>query len=149
MLIRQATAADARAVADVYLAARETALPRVAWAHDGPEVRAWIEGTLIPAVGVHVAEEDGAILGFIAMQNDWVNQLNIHPNHWRRGVGTELIRFAMGLHPEGLRLWCFQVNTAARAFYERHGFVVTQETDGHGNEEQEPDLLYAWRPVTA
>jgi GNAT superfamily N-acetyltransferase len=143
-LIRQAVAADAQAVADIYLAARETALPSVKWAHDGPQVRSWIAETLIPAVGVHVAEEDGGLLGFIALQNDWVAQLYIHPDHWRRGAGTALIDHAKSTRPAGLRLWCFQYNKPAQAFYESHGFVAIDFTDGHGNEEHEPDILYAW-----
>ena len=39
----------------------------------------------------------------------------------------------------------FQKNIAARRFYERNGFVVIEETDGAGNEEREPDVLYEWR----
>ncbi len=144
MLIRQALAADAQSVADIYLAARETALPSVKWAHDGPQVRSWITETLIPAVGVHVAVLGDALLGFIAIQNDWVAQLYIHPDHWRRGAGTALMDFAKSMHPGGLRLWCFQYNKPAQAFYESHGFVAVDFTDGHGNEEHEPDILYAW-----
>jgi len=147
MLIRKACAADARAVADIYLAARETALPSVKWAHDGPQVLSWIAEALIPAVGVHVAEENDTLMGFTALQNDWVAQLYIHPDHWRRGIGSALIDFAKSLHPEGLRLWCFQYNKPAMAFYEGHGFQAIEFTDGHGNEEHEPDILYAWKGV--
>ncbi len=143
-MIRKATADDARAVADIYLAARETALPQVNWAHDGPEVRGWIAESLIPAVGVHVAEQNGALLGFTALQNGWVAQLYVHPDHWRAGVGSALLNFAKSQRPDGLRLWCFQYNKPAMAFYERHGFVPIAFTDGHGNEEHEPDILYEW-----
>jgi hypothetical protein len=34
-------------------------------------------------------------------------------------------------------------------FYQRHGFVPVERTDGAGNEEREPDVRYQWRPVTA
>ncbi len=144
LLIRKASAADARAVADVYLAARETALPSAKWAHDGPQVRSWIAESLIPAVGVHVACVGDAVAGFIALQNEWVAQLYIHPDHWRRGLGSMLMNFAKSEHPGGLRLWCFQYNKPAMAFYEGHGFVAIETTDGHGNEEHEPDILYQW-----
>jgi hypothetical protein len=43
-------------------------------------------------------------------------------------------------------LWTFQVNGPARRFYERHGFIAVERTDGHGNEEREPDIGYIWRP---
>lgn len=43
-----------------------------------------------------------------------------------------------------LQLWAFQRNLRAIKFYERHGFRLVRETDGSGNEEREPDALYAW-----
>ena len=134
-------------MAEIYLAARQAALASVKWAHDGPEVRSWIAEALIPATGVHVADDGERLTGFIAIQNDWVAQLYVHPARWRAGIGTALLAFAKSARPTGLRLWCFQSNLAARAFYERQGFVATQFTDGHGNEEREPDILYAWQPA--
>jgi hypothetical protein len=41
----------------------------------------------------------------------------------------------------------FQRNEDARRFYERQGCVLVELTDGAGNEEREPDALYAWRPA--
>ena len=35
-------------------------------------------------------------------------------------------------------------NTGARRFYERHGFVEAGRTDGRGNEEGVPDVLYVF-----
>ena len=43
-----------------------------------------------------------------------------------------------------LQLWTFQCNLGARRFYERRGFVLTEETDGSRNEEREPDARYVW-----
>jgi hypothetical protein len=34
-------------------------------------------------------------------------------------------------------LWVFQENLPARAFYERHGLHVIEETDGSRNEERD------------
>ena len=45
--------------------------------------------------------------------------------------------------PERLDLWTFLSNLAARSFYERHGFVATDTTDGD-NEERAPDVHYRW-----
>jgi hypothetical protein len=42
-------------------------------------------------------------------------------------------------------LWTFQRNALARRFYEKEGFVAVRETDGSGNEEREPDVLYLWK----
>lgn len=34
----------------------------------------------------------------------------------------------------------------ARRFYKTAGFVLTDRSDGHGNEEQEPDCTHTWAP---
>jgi hypothetical protein len=41
------------------------------------------------------------------------------------------------------------VNARGRAFYEHHGFTIDHMTDGAGNEEQEPDILYVWPGAAA
>lgn len=41
-----------------------------------------------------------------------------------------------------LSLLTFQRNAQGRRFYEKHGFAAILETDGGGNEEREPDVLY-------
>jgi len=45
------------------------------------------------------------------------------------------------------RLWTFQKNARARKFYESRGWVLTELTDGLGNEEKEPEVRYVWKPV--
>ena len=55
----------------------------------------------------------------------------------RRTVRAD--REAAGV-PGGLQLWMLQVNEPARRFYERHGFVAEQFTDGAGNEVKDARL---------
>jgi len=38
------------------------------------------------------------------------------------------------------------VNEPARRFYERHGFVAEELTEGAANEERAPDVRYRWQP---
>ncbi|MGZ4725707.1 MAG: GNAT family N-acetyltransferase, partial [Ilumatobacteraceae bacterium] len=59
-----------------------------------------------------------------------------------RGLGDEFIALARQRQPDGLQLWAFQSNTRARRFYERHGFVAVEFTDGHRNDERWPDVRY-------
>jgi membrane-anchored protein YejM (alkaline phosphatase superfamily) len=56
------------------------------------------------------------------------------------------VELAKRRQPSGLQLWTFQVNGTARRFYERHGFLAVESTDGSGNEEGDPDVRYVWRP---
>ncbi len=98
---------------------------------------------VLPAQAVDLAVQGGLIRGFIAVKGDWLNHLYIHPGHWRAGLGSALLKRAMSAAP-ALQLWVFQQNTAARAFYIRHGFAEAEFTDGAGNEERRPDLRMVW-----
>ena len=48
------------------------------------------------------------------------------------------------LRPDGFQFWVFQQNERARRFYEAHGAVAVEFTDGEGNEEKTPDVRYRW-----
>ncbi len=87
---------------------------------------------------------DGSRLqGFIALLPGWIDHLYVDPAIHRTGIGTSLVRLAQEKQPE-LRLYTFQSNVNARAFYEKHGFVIEELTDGERNEEKMPDITYRW-----
>jgi putative acetyltransferase len=83
------------------------------------------------------------LAGIIAFREDWVDQLYVLPAAQNRGVGSKLLSVAQTAFPQ-LSLWTFQRNTGARRFYEARGFLVVELTDGAGNDEKEPDVLYRW-----
>jgi GNAT superfamily N-acetyltransferase len=144
MMIREATPDDASAIADLYLASRDDALPGLRKVHTDDAVRDWVARFLLVRDRVWVAEREGTIVGFIALHDDWVDQLYLRPGCHRQGIGTALLMIAKRVSPRGLRLFCFQRNGRARAFYEAHGFVAVRFSDGTDNEEQEPDIKYVW-----
>jgi GNAT superfamily N-acetyltransferase len=74
-----------------------------------------------------------------------VEHLYVRPDVQRAGIGSALLEVAKNRRPSGLRLWVFQRNHGARAFYARHGFAEVRFTDGSDNEENEHDVLRAWR----
>src|SRR3954468_833371 len=82
--------------------------------------------------------------GFLALSEGWVDQLYLEPVWRGGGIGDRFVALARRRQPAGLQLWTFQVNEAARRFYERQGFVAAEWTDGAGNEEREPDVRYVW-----
>ena len=145
MELRRAGPGDADAVADVLLAARAE-MPYLPRLHADDEVREWVRTGLVPTREVWVAELDGRPAGFLALADDQVDHLYVHPNVQDRGLGSALLARAKQRSPHGLQLWVFQRNKGARRFYERHGFVLVRETDGADNMEREPDALYEWRP---
>jgi pimeloyl-ACP methyl ester carboxylesterase/GNAT superfamily N-acetyltransferase len=119
-------------------------------AHPDADVRRWLAEEMLPATEVWVAvdpEDGGRVVGFMALSAAMVEQLYVVPDWIGRGLGDRLITLAKGRRPEGLDLYCFQVNTFARRFYERRGFVPIAFGDGSNNEEHQPDVRYAWRPT--
>jgi GNAT superfamily N-acetyltransferase len=55
--------------------------------------------------------------------------LNVHPLHWRQGLGrallAEALRDALAQGLSWLELWCLAGNRSAGLFYESHGFHLT------------------------
>jgi GNAT superfamily N-acetyltransferase len=143
-VIRQATPDDAEALGSIFARTRDemTYLPRIP-DEDRPKLGAW----LVERHEVWVAEEGGGAAGFAGLSLGWLDHLYVDPGTQNRGIGTGLLEHAKRLQPDGLRLWVFQKNEGARRFYERHGCRVVELTDGSGNEEEEPDALYEWRPT--
>jgi ribosomal protein S18 acetylase RimI-like enzyme len=146
--LRQATPADADAIAEIHIAARRDAMPWLPVLHSDAETRAWVASIVLPNHEIWVAEVDGEVVGYVARDGAELNDLYIRPCFQSRGVGTALLRAAMDRSPGELLLWTFQRNAAARRFYERHGFATIELTDGAGNEEREPDVRYRWTKGT-
>lgn len=127
------------ACALIHRAAFDAALPWLAGLHTPDEDRAYFSGPVFDACEVWLAAEPPA--GFIAFREGWVDQLYISPSAQGQGVGPALLAKAL---EDGAkrRLWTFQRNARAQRFYERHGFTAERFTDGSGNDEREPDVLY-------
>ncbi|MGK5640789.1 N-acetyltransferase family protein [Streptomyces sp. URMC 126] len=149
MVIRRAVGADAAAAAEVWLGSYGAALPSVRRAHGDDEVRAWFRDIVVPHRETWVAVADGTVVGVMVLAGDELDQLYLAPSWQRRGLGGRFVALAKERRPGGLALWTFEINAPARAFYERHGFVAVEHTDGMGNEEREPDVRYVWRPEGA
>ena len=144
--IRKAGAADAKAVADVYLASFGATYD-FPLAHTDDEVRAWIRDSVVPTGGTWVAlDQGGSIVGMMVVAAGELDQLYVLPDRLGEGIGRRLLDLARRESPSGLSLYTFQVNARARRFYERNGFVAEWFGDGSANEEGQPDVRYVWRP---
>ena len=88
------------------------------------------------------------LLGFMALEGDYLDRLYVHPEQQRSGVGLKLLDKAKALRAAGLELHTHQQNVSACAFYEKHGFRPVRYGTS-GPPESAPDVLYRWRPTDA
>jgi GNAT superfamily N-acetyltransferase len=147
LAIRRGGPADASAAADLWLRAREAAVPAIPPpVHDADEVRGYFAQRVVTECELWLAEEDPsrALAGILVLDGDWVDQLYVDPLATGRGIGSALLHQAKRERPNGLKLWTFQSNAGAQRFYLRHGFVEADRTDGSENEERAPDILYVF-----
>jgi GNAT superfamily N-acetyltransferase len=145
LTLRPATPTDLPAIASLYLAAREAAVPLMPpGIHPPDDVRRWVGSWDLVRREVWLAETGEALLGFADVQQEWLDSLYVDPLHTGQGIGAALIDLVKGIRPNGFSLWVFQSNTGARRFYRRHGLVELEHTDGSANEERSPDLRMAW-----
>jgi GNAT superfamily N-acetyltransferase len=135
-------------VGELWLRSRRAALDVIpAPVHSDDEVRKWIAFDVIAQLDCWVAEAaSGTIVGLLALEDDWVDQLYVSTDWQARGVGSALLDRAKRLRPGGLQLWTFVSNRRACRFYEERGFVPVERTDGARNEERAPDARYVWEP---
>lgn len=143
--MRIATQPDANIIANLYLASRKEYISFAPLVHSDEAIRHWMHDILIPNSQVWVVEQNDAIIGMMAIVEkqrvNWIEQLYVLPQATSQGVGSLLIAKAKSLNLP-VRLRTFQENLGARRFYERHRFKIIEFSDGSGNEEHCPDMLY-------
>lgn len=146
LVIRRAVDSDAAGMADAWLRSFRAALPTVRLAHSDDEVRVWFSFVVVPQYETWVAAAGRSVVGLLVLDGGELEQLYLDPSWWGKGLGDRLVALAKQQRPDGLGLWTFQVNGPAQRFYERHGFIAVERTDGLRNEEREPDVRYVWQP---
>ena len=139
--IRRAEAGDAARLARIHLDARLEAMPPTI--HPEHEVVEWVAGN-IERDEVWVVDVAGAPAAYLRLTEAFLDDLYVHPDHKRAGIGTALLELAKTRMPNGFQLWVFEMNQPARAFYARHGLVEVERTDGADNEEKMPDIRIEW-----
>jgi len=110
--------------------------------HTAEEDRAFWREQVFPHCDVTGAYADATLIGQ-AVGRGWIHHFHIDPAWHGCGVGSLLLGTLQGRATD-LQLWTFQANMGARRFYERHGFIAVEITDGQRNEEKLPDVRYRW-----
>ena len=146
--LRLAGPEDSDRLAELFWTVRSESVPEIPMiVHPRESVRPFIEEVLLPQFEVWVAEDEGALVGFLALMSpDVLGHLYIRAPWTGRGLGSRFLAVAQERFPDGLQLWAFQNNVGALRFYEKHGFVPVEWTDGD-NEEKAPDVRLVWRPL--
>ena len=145
LTIRRGTADDARAAADLYLRARSAALGAIPpLVHDDDDVRGHFASHVVSACELWLAEEPpGALAGILVLDGDHVDQLT-----WIPSAPAAALAAACSTSPSASARTGFGSGRSeqhgAQRFYLRHGFVEAERTDGRGNEERAPDILYVY-----
>ncbi len=70
--------------------------------------------------------DDGVVKGFLHYGGDEVRRLYVEPVLQSQGIGAALLEYAIR-EKHVTRLWALERNPRAIAFYQRHGFRVTEE----------------------
>lgn len=68
--------------------------------------------------------DDGAVKGFIQIDDNEVKKLFVEPVLQGKSIGSELLDYAIDRHDANF-LWALERNIRAVSFYERHGFRLT------------------------
>ena len=145
-IIREYRPEDFDAVTILWRVARERSLPEFQRekGHFFYEDRDYFRDQILMKDKIWVVEIGGRPVAFMAMENDFIDQLYVHPDQWRMGIGESLLDFAREQSPAHLWLYTLQVNVNARAFYEKNGFIV-EKFGVSPPPESEPDVEYHWR----
>ena len=145
--LRQARPSELSKITSFYINARSRAIGSIPpIAGSDLSVSEWLERRLSSGDEIWLAIIEDEIVGLLMLEPGWIDQLYVRPDLTGQGIGKQLLELAKARMPLGLQLWTFQSNHRAQKFYERHGFIEVERTDGQSNQEQCPDIRYQWLP---
>jgi putative acetyltransferase len=85
-------------------------------------------GELVPNAAIIVAEQAGALVGFVTIDSTgYLDQLVVAPDHWGSELANRLVDEAKLLSPDRVTLLVNADNIRAMRFYERNGFAHAGE----------------------
>jgi GNAT superfamily N-acetyltransferase len=144
--IRDYRREDFDAVTILWRVSREKSLPEFQHAkgHFFFEDQDYFCDHILKENEIFVVESAQRPIAFMAMKDEFIDQLYVHPDHQNCGVGRALLDYARKLSSEHLWLFTLQINLNARAFYEKNGFIA-EKYGISPPPESEPDVEYHWR----
>ncbi len=145
-IIRDYRPQDFDAVTILWRVAREKSLPEFQRlkGHFFYEDQDYFRDHVLQENRVFVVESNDCPLAFMAMRNDFIDHLYVHPDYQNQGLGRLLLDYARQLSPDHIWLYTLEINMRAREFYERNGFTA-EKFGVSPPPESEPDVEYHWR----
>jgi putative acetyltransferase len=123
-LLRPYRADDEEAAIALWLATWQRAYPSIDFAARVPWWRERWRGELVPNAAIMVAEQAGALTGFVTIDSTgYLDQLVVAPDLWGSALGNVLVAEAKRLSPDRITLLVNEDNARAIRFYERNGFA--------------------------
>ena len=126
--LRPYRAEDEDAAIALWQRSWQQAYPAIDFAARAEWWRARWRGELVPKAAILVAEEAGAMTGFVTIDaTGYLDQLVVAPDRWGSALAARLLDEAKRLSPDRITLLVNTDNTRAIRFYQRHGFVHAGE----------------------
>lgn len=105
----------------------------------------------LDCVRLAIEMASSTIVGCMVLDGVELEQLYVHADYQREGIGSKLMAMAKTQSPERLELFTFNQNRQAQSFYKKHGFteVARGYASFNGNpwaktKEQLADIRYIW-----
>ena len=95
---------------------------------------------------VYVYEKDKEILGFVGMDDEYMEGIFISEKMQSQGIGKHLLNYVKDKKHK-IRLNVYQKNTRAISFYRREGFEI--QCEGLDEATGEKDYVMVWQQKSA
>jgi putative acetyltransferase len=126
--LRPYRAKDEDAAIALWLESWQQAYPSIDFASRVAWWRERWRGELVPDAAIIVAENAGALIGFVTIDaTGYLDQLVVAPDLWGSELAGALVAAAKRLSPERITLKVNTDNARAIRFYRRNGFVDAGE----------------------
>lgn len=143
--IRKADPSEIEAVTRMWRRSRDAVQPELEarMGYSAADDRNFFRNVLMKTCAVWLIIRNAQPAGFLALEDDSIEQLYVDPVEQGHGLGSALIEFAKRRSPQRLELHTHVSNVNARRFYEHRGFRAT-EFGTSAPPESEPDVKYVW-----